>query len=172
MSPLRPFDDLPNDPAEAALELARRGLKVFPCDPITKAPLTAHGFKDASNIERIVAGRFRSHPGAAIGLPMGQTNGLIVVDIESVDGHGVDGEAEVEALDALGFRLAGRAVRVRTWSGGLHLYYRCPLSLRPSFKFMPQRNVAPGVEVRGDGSYVIAPPSRRPDGKGWRVVRD
>lgn len=161
------FSGLPNDPRAAAVELARRGFHVFPCNPANKAPLTPRGFKDASSDVREVAKMFGAASCAAmIGLPTGVLNGVIVFDIESVEGHGVDGDADVEALAAEGFHLLDSICTVRTWSGGRHVYYRCPPEGRASFKFKRR-----GIEVKGDGGYVICPPSIHYTGQFWEVIQ-
>lgn len=103
---------------------------------------------------------------AMIGLPTGLANGVIVVDIESVEGHGVDGEADVEALAVEGFHLTDSICTVRTWSGGRHIYYRCPPAGRSVVKFKRK-----GIEVRGDGNYVICPPSIFCTGQCWEVIQ-
>ena len=168
------FTDLPAEIRAAAVELARRGFAVFPCRAENspgcknvKAPLTPHGFKDASSDAQVVAEMFNAvSPKALIGLPTGQVNGVIVVDIESVEGHGIDGCADAAAYEAEGFCLTDTIVNVRTWSGGYHLYYRCPRTERKSFKFKRK-----GIEVRGDGGYVICPPSRLLTGQQWEVMQ-
>ena len=168
------FVDLPQDARSAAVELASRGFAVFPCKAESspgrkdvKAPLTRHGFKDASSDAQVVAEMFdAATPKALIGLPTGQINGVIVVDIESVEGHGVDGCADAAAYETEGFYLPDTILTVRTWSGGYHLYYRCPHIERKSFKFKRK-----GIEVRGDGAYVICPPSRLVTGQKWEVVQ-
>ncbi|WP_074117167.1 bifunctional DNA primase/polymerase [Bradyrhizobium sp. AS23.2] len=158
------FSNLPIDPRAAAVELARRGFSVFPCNPANKTPLTPNGFHDASSIPGEVAKMFSA--GVMIGLPTGVLNGVIVVDIESVEGHGVDGDADVEALAADGFHLPDSICTVRTWSGGRHVYYRCPPEGRASFKFKRR-----GIEVKGDGGYVICPPSICSTGQFWEVIQ-
>lgn len=161
------FSDLPADSQAAAVTLARRGFAVFPCRPADKTPLTAHGFKDASTDVSEVARMFSgAGPAAMIGLPTGVVNGVIVVDIESIEGHGVDGDADVKALADEGFSLTESICVVRTWSGGLHVYYRAPPGGRPSFKFKRK-----GIEVRGDGGYVICPPSVFHTGQFWEVIQ-
>lgn len=168
------FSNLPEETRAAAAELARRGFAVFPCRPENspgrkdiKAPLTPHGFKDASSDADVVAAMFNAvTPAALIGLPTGLINGVVVVDIESTEGHGVDGCADAAAYEAEGFCLTDTVVCVRTWSGGYHLYYRSPNTERKSFKFKRK-----GIEVRGDGGYVICPPSRLVTGQKWEVIQ-
>ena len=101
-----------------------------------------------------------------IGLPTGVINGVIVVDIESVEGHGVDGNADGEAFADEGFKLTESICVVRTWSGGQHIYYRAPPGGRSSFKLKRR-----GIEVRGDGGYVICPPSIFHTGQFWEVIQ-
>lgn len=162
--------DLPDDPAEASVELARRGVRVFPCNPDSnspkhKAPLTSNGLKDATNVERIVRGRLWSQPGALIGIPTGSASGFVVVDID-VPGpkHKEDGFATLDKLADAGFRLPRGALQVRTSGGGLHVYFRCPAEGvgNSAGKF-------PGIDVRGDGGYVIAAPSVNADGTCWGI---
>lgn len=161
------FSNLPLDPRAAAVRLAQRGFFVFPCNPADKTPLTLNGFKDASCKAGEVAKMFsKAGSGAMVGLPTGVLNGVIVVDVESVEGHGVDGDADVKALATDGFHLPDSICTVRTWSGGRHIYYRCPPEGRASFKFKRR-----GVEVRGDGGYVICPPSIYHTGQFWEVMQ-
>ena len=61
---------------DSAIDCANRGWPVFPCNPSTKQPLTAKGFKDASiDINRIVDWWTR-HPDAMIGVPTGAGRSL------------------------------------------------------------------------------------------------
>ena len=140
-----------------ALSLARSGRPVFPCDPETKAPLVANGFKTASTdpgqIERWFAGA------AMIGMPTGKVTNTVVIDL--------DGEAGLDAFIALerehGWAL-DYAVTVRT-PNGLHAYYKHPGSeVRCS-----AGAIAPHVDARADGGYVIAPGSVRTDGRRYEL---
>lgn len=158
------FDDLPENPCEAAVELARRGKSVFPCDPTTKRPLTDHGFHDASRDDHQVADMFRSKRCPAIGLPTGRVNGLVVVDIDVPGAHAHDGFATFDFLAEQGFTIPESPVQVRTASGGRHIYLRCS-----HIEIKSRSNIAPGIDIRGEGGYVICPPSRRPDGSRWEV---
>lgn len=139
--------------AEAALRYAHLGIPVFPCVPGGKQPLTPNGFKDATASDPTIARWWRRHPEANIGLPTGGPTGVVVVD---VDVHATgSGYAAFERARSLG--IAARwGWLVRTPSGGLHAYY-------PTNPRVEQRSwQAPRthVDFRGDGGYVIAPPSR------------
>ncbi|WP_187292816.1 bifunctional DNA primase/polymerase [Beutenbergia cavernae] len=87
-----------------------------------------------------------------VGLATGRASGFWVLDIDPAKG----GAASIKALEAEHGALAPTR-RVRTGSGGWHLYYAMPLDgsdVRNS-----QGLVAPGIDVRGTGGYVVAPPS-------------
>ena len=128
-------------PAEAALRLARDyRLPVFPCGD-DKKPLTKHGFKDATTDGGQIRRRWTRHPHALVGVPTGASTGLLVID---VDPAGIDFILEHgDLLDT------GRRHNTRR---GFHYLFRMPaaLSIRSSAgKF------AEGVDVRGDGGYII-----------------
>lgn len=90
---------------EAALRYAARGLAVFPVPPGTKkshkSETHSNGRKwgmtrDAEEIRR----DFTQWPNAGIGLPTGAVNKIIVVETDTVTGHGVDGDAALRAIEA------------------------------------------------------------------------
>lgn len=146
------FDRLDGLPLpEAARELARAGVPVFPCVPGEKTPVVRSGFRRATTDPRRVAGWWRWQPGANIGIPTGATSGLVVID---VDVHGVDGYAAYARAARAGLIPAPLAT-VTTPTGGQHAYF-------PAVPARVQRSWAvgkAGVDLRGDGGYVIAPPS-------------
>src|SRR5215208_4917851 len=121
-----PFDDLPEDPAEAALELARRGVPVFPCDAGTKKPLTGNGgfHKATTNLRQVEGWFFRqvSNRGALIGMPTGRMSGFVVLDIDAPDEHRrkQNGFASLDVLERNGFSTADCPLQVRTAGGGRH----------------------------------------------------
>lgn len=145
--------------ASAAMALAHRGLAVFPVDPLTKAPKTRHGCKDATLQDATIIELWRKWPAAGIGVATGQPSGIVAIDIDPTSG-GEDGFNEL--VSRLG--TPGRTVRVLTPRGGYHLWFRAPAARVPC----SAGTLGPGVDVRGDGGYVIAPPTTRPDGSGWR----
>jgi hypothetical protein len=124
------------------------GVPVFPCDD-QKRPLTAHGFKDATANPEEIRRIFANPKASMIGMPTGEITWLVVVDVDVKDGR-----AGMEWLNANSHRLP-QTRTIRTGSGGLHIYLRWP--------GQPIRNsagkIAPGIDIRGDGGYVIVPPS-------------
>lgn len=151
--------------AAAAARFAQAGVPVFPCVPRGKRPLVEHGFHDASTDLAQVGAWWRRWPAANIGVPTGRASGLMVVD---VDVHGpVDGRVGFERATAAGLA-GGWETLVRTPTGGMHAYF-------PAMPGTEQRSWQAGragVDFRGDGGYIIVPPSARSiDGitAGYRV---
>lgn len=142
------------DLAVAARSLAADGVPVFPCEPDGKRPLTRRGFLDASCDVAQVAAWWSRTPEANIGIPTGAPSGVVVVD---VDVHGpVDGRAAWNRASNAGL-VDGAGLMVRTPTGGAHAYF-------PATPGVEQRSwqvASAGVDFRGDGGYIIAPPSRR-----------
>jgi hypothetical protein len=133
---------------EAALAYVARGVPVFPVLPNAKSPLSAHGFKDATTDAQQVRAWWGASPLANIGMPTGTTSGIFVVDVDPRNG----GDVEWAMLVAQNGEPVTR--RVRTPSGGIHLYFRCPAA-----GIKTRAHIRPGIDVRGDGGYVVVPPS-------------
>ncbi len=140
--------------ALAARSLAAAGVPVFPCVVEGKRPLTRRGFLDASSDPEQVAAWWSRTPYANIGIPTGAVSGVVVVD---VDVHGThDGRAAFQRASDAGL-VDGAGLLVRTPTGGVHVYFPATLGSE-------QRSwqaATAGVDFRGDGGYIIAPPSRR-----------
>jgi putative DNA primase/helicase len=160
----------------AALDYARHNWPVFPCHPGTKQPLTPKGdggtggLKHATTNEATISSWWRRFPKAMIGVPTGKSIGAFVLDIDA----GVDEETgEVFSADDL---LAGLEAKVGaklpvTWAaetprGGRHLFFRLPKSATVGNR----TGIIERVDVRGDGGYVVAPPSQRADGRSYRWI--
>lgn len=132
-----------------ALELARRGWPVFPCQPGSKIPATRHGLRDASADPDQIRRWFASRPGRNLAVATGAPG----PDVLDVDVHaGGDGYPALRALIRAGLVLPGAAVLVRTPSGGMHLYFAG--SAQRSGR-LPGRH----LDFRAAGGYVLAPPS-------------
>ncbi|SIN99083.1 AAA family ATPase [Vannielia litorea] len=129
---------------ETARKLARDGFKIFPCDPATKRPLVR--WRDKATDDPVKVARWWSKwPDAMPGLPTGEANGLSVVDLDV--GKGKDGLA---AARAIGITPGDADLVVRTGGGGLHLFFEHVEGVTNSAS-------AEGLDVRGEGGYVIAP---------------
>ena len=129
-----------------ALRLSAEGIPVFPCGA-NKAPLTPHGFKNAACDEDRIRRWWAHAPNALIGTPTGRASGLWTADadIDKCTGECVGDNT----LARLG--LGKYLHRCPTPSGGSHYFFRWVPDLpRCSAKKLP------GVDVRGDGGYVIA----------------
>jgi len=115
-------------------------------NPETCECLTCHGFYAATVDPHRIHAMTHAVPGGLLAIRTGATSGLVVVDIDP--GHG--GRVQADLMPP--------TLYVVTGSSGLHLYYRHPST--PILN--SQSRVAPGIDVRGDGGYVVAPPSIHP----------
>lgn len=128
------------------------GWSVIPVGPDKRPLIRWEPYQGRRPTPEELADWRRRFPRAGIAIVTGSVSGLVVVDSD-----GPDGEAA----------LAGRELpptpTVRTGKGW-HRYFRHPGRLVPNGV-----RVLPGVDVRGDGGYVVAPPSRHPSGRryGW-----
>jgi hypothetical protein len=130
----------------AALRYAELGYPVFPCAPGTKFPLTEHGFHDATVDRQAIESWWSEHPNANIGIA---TEGLIVIDIDGEKNPWLAGDRERIA------DLAAGPIAI-TPRGGSHRVFRQPLG--KSWRCTEGR-LAPKVDTRADGGYIVAPPS-------------
>jgi hypothetical protein len=166
----------------AAQELAVAGVAVFPLKPGGKNPLIpaahppngpsdrncrgecgrlGHGLYDATTDPEVVVGWWRSWPAANIGMPTGENS----ADVLDVDDHGEAGNgfAALRKIRDAGLATGGHRL-VRTPRGGLHLYFRptgngCHVLRRHH------------LDCRGDGGYVVVPPSVV-NGSAYELLQD
>ena len=137
---------------DAALAFGRAGIPVFPCVPEGKHPLTPAGFHDASSDLEQVRAWWTRWPSANIGMPTGSASGIDVVDIDVTKADA--GFAAFEQATAAGL-VDGEFARVRTPSGGMHVYF-VAIADRPQRCWQA---ASAHIDFRGDGGYVIVPPS-------------
>jgi hypothetical protein len=137
---------------DAALAFVRAGIPILPCAKDGKRPLTGAGFLEASREVSQVRAWWARWPSANIGMPTGSVSGFEVVDID-ITGD-ASGFAAFDRATAAGL-LDGGLARVRTPSAGMHVYF-------PALAARPQRcwqAAAAHIDFRGNGGYVIVPPS-------------
>lgn len=133
----------------SALWYTERGFHVFPLTPRSKIPLKgSRGCKDATGDPEQIHRWWDAEPDANVGIATGH-----LVDVVDVDGH--EGQrsraqmwdeifAQIDA-DAIGKVLTPRP-------GGMHIYV-------PATGNGNAAGIAPSVDIRGRGGYVVAPPS-------------
>ena len=139
--------------------LAEAGYRVFPCRPFSKAPATENGFKDATTDLDQINTWFDNERGLNLAVACGpQPNGinLLAVDIDPKNG-GL--ETWKHLTDEHGVPMAPRH---ETPSGGFHLFFDVPDATARTGPAV----LGPGVDTRGDGGYVVVPPSRLRDDDG------
>jgi hypothetical protein len=136
------------DMKQEALEVALGGLRVFPVK-LDKSPLTPHGFKDATTDPDEIGQLGECFPEAIIGTPAGADAGFDVLDVD-----GEMGRESLREYEVTHGSIADTAV-VETGGGGLHYFLRHDPLMGNRTGFLP------GIDVRGDGGYVILPPSQR-----------
>lgn len=145
--------------ASAALLYAGEGWPVLPCEPRSKRPcghLVPRGVKDATIDLAVIREWWRREPFANIGLAMG--SGFMVLDLD-----GEEGMASLRQLEAERGKLP--FTRSVITGGGVHFYF----FYDPDVKVVSRR-IAPGIDVRGPGTYVIAPPSVHENGRVYTNV--
>ena len=143
----------------AALAYARRGVPVFPCEPGGKRPLTRNGFWDATTEARQIGAWWARWPAANVGVPTGGRSGLLVLDADP-RGGGFESLALLERENGP----LPETARARTGGGGVHVFFGYPAgeTVRNS-----AGTLGAGLDVRGEGGYVVVPPSRTRSAYEW-----
>ncbi|NLB94522.1 MAG: AAA family ATPase [Armatimonadetes bacterium] len=148
-----------------ALDYLSHGYSVIPCNPKTKKPFVKwKPYQTRLPTEGEVCEWWRQWPNAAIGVVTGKVSRLVVLDAD-VDKHG----ANVWLL----YQCAPTERIVKT-GGGYHLWLRYPegADFVPTLAGVMEKELGPGLDVRGDGGYVIAPPSLHPSGVLYAWVQE
>lgn len=141
--------------AQAALRYAKLGLAVVPLRPRDKKPM----FDNWTNIGTcdipLVTKWWAQNPAANVGILTGQKSHCFVLDVDPKNG----GLETFENLVSKHGRFPD------TWQditggvgGGFHLFFRYP-----NFEVKNHIGILPGIDIRGDGGQVVAPPSIHPD---------
>jgi len=168
----RPDQVGPRHLVEVALRYAAHGWPVLPlhtphggrcsctaadCGSPGKHPRTARGLHDAStDLDRIRAwwGRW---PDANLGVATGAASGLLVLDVDLPDGP-----ATLARLETEHGRVPATCEQ-RTGSGGRQLLFA-----HPGQAVGNRTRLQPGIDVRGDGGYIVVPPSIHAKGGRYR----
>lgn len=133
---------------EYALHYAQLGWSVIPVGKDKKPLLAWASYQNKrASVEQIRAW-WDQWPEANIGIVTGRVSNLVVIDIDDEEGLQLLENKQPDILDS--------TLVCGTGGGGYHLYYRHPNRRK---KIPNGVRVLPGVDVRADGGYVIAPPS-------------
>lgn len=140
----------PLTPLQGALDWASRGLHVFPDTAGKKAPPLVQDWESAATTDEAqINGWAKQFPNCNWGCAPARS-GHVVFDVDRKNGK--DGLAELERLAAeFGFEIPDTLI-VATPNGGFHLYFS---GVAPS----SAGKIAPGVDVRARGGYVLVPGS-------------
>lgn len=165
----------PNMKAEA-LWYAKHGIPVFPlhwptaegcscgknpgavlkdevCRSVGKHPRTTTGFKEATTDADQIAKWWAKWPEANVGVPTGEITNVLLVDLDPRNG----GPATSGEL-AERFGPFPKTVEIITGGGGRHLLFRYGGG-------RVRKELAKGVDLKGDGGYFVAPPSLHASGR-------
>jgi hypothetical protein len=154
----------PDDPRRAALDYLARGWSVIPLRPRDKRPAIAwQDYQQALPAADAVGIWFTRWPDANLGIVTGRVSGLVVMDVDPEHGG-------ADSLSALQRRHGALPPTMEATSGGggRHLYFA-----HPGGHVRNRVALAPGIDLRGDGGMIVAPPSVHPSGRryAWRAGR-
>lgn len=146
-----------NEIFEAAVKYAKRGWSVFPVRK-NKTPYTSKGFHDATTDLNTITKWWKKYPDANIGIATGSmSHGLTVIDIDIDESKGIHGDESFrDWCDEEGVFID--SLTAVTGRGGKHIYFTS------TFPYRNKTGCLPGVDIRGEGGYVIAPPSIHANG--------
>lgn len=160
-----------------SLLLAELGLRLFPCHSIVpvrnvcdcygkkrgcapgKHPRTRSGVKDATTNEAAIRKWWKQWPDANVAIAAG--NGLVVIDVDP-DRGGLESLAKLEAE----YGPLPKDWSVATGGGGQHIY----LTTAEDMQFKNLTDWRPGIDIRSEGGYVIAPPSNHVSGNQYTWI--
>ena len=129
------------------------------CPHPGKHPRTLHGVKDATTDRKQIKAWWEKWPKANVGIATGAPSGIFVLDVD-----GATGKASLKELEAEHGRLP-RTVTVKT-GNGRHLYFRSAGGRIGN----SAGRLGKGIDVRGDGGYVVGAGSVHYSGAIYRYV--
>jgi hypothetical protein len=140
------------------LDYAKRGWHVFPLQPQDKIPLSrSRGFKDATTNPTTLKRWFGCGYPYNIGIRTGIASGVFVFD--------PDGNLGAESHRALERQYGPLPLTLISLTGnGRHYWFRADQEIPSTGK----NKVAPNIDIKAEGGYVVAPPSIHPNGKTYR----
>mgnify|MGYP000896150318 CR=1 FL=1 len=141
----------------SALAYAEAGYKIFPVAPRGKAPLTRHGYHDATDDADQIRAWWAETPDANLGLPC-EPNRILVLDVDRGRGR-PDGRATLRAL-AGGAMPEVRTPTAVTGGGGIHYLFALP-------DWRPTGSAGESLDIKAAG-YIVVAPSEHESGRLYR----
>lgn len=159
----------------AALYYAKRGWPVLPlhyptpkrcscgkrdCSSVGKHPRSKRGSKDATTDIEQIKKWWRLYPKGNVGILMGKISSKVALDVDSGNG----GDESLKKLERKYGKLP-TTVESITGGGGRHIFFSYPkngLLIKNKAGLGEQY---PGLDIRGEGGYVVAPPSKHQSGE-------
>ena len=128
------------------------------CEDTGKHPLTPSGVKDATTDRKQIKEWWDEWPDANVGIATGKQAGIVVIDIDPRNG----GKESFERLEKE-HGILSPTIESVTGGGGWHIFFA-----HPGNSIKNRSNVEPGVDVKSDGGYIVAPPSNHVSGESYR----
>lgn len=143
---------------DAALSYESMGFSVIPIRPGQKKPIIQWAdYQNKKATPEEINEWWEKYPKANVGIVTGEISDLFVVDIDTEEGQ--------QNLMQYGFETI-HAPTVKTPRGGQHLYFRYPKESNITIG----AGVIPGTDYRGNGGFVVAPPSKNGTGNPYEWV--
>lgn len=141
-----------------ALKYLNLGLSVIPLKPCGKEPLISWAeFQKRRATEKEVREWYAKWPEANIGIVTGSLSGVIVIDLDGPEG----------ISQALKLGLSSSVVAMT--GNGRHLWYSFPKDGKLIQNSASK--IAPGIDIRGEGGFIVGPPSVHENGKRYRWLK-
>jgi hypothetical protein len=151
---------------EWALAFASQGVEVLPLKPREKIPLgrlAPNGCKSATTDEALITRWFEAEPHANLGIAMGGKLRLLAVDVDPRAG----GDASLHDLIEAHGDAWLETFTVKTGGLGNHFLFRLPEDVE-----VHRAKIAPGVDIKAAGGFLVAPPSIHPNGNRYEVEKN
>ena len=147
---------------QAALDYLDRGWSVIPIHEKAKRPAVPWKvYQKRHAKKKTVHEWFRRSPNYNVGIVTGELSGLVVVDVDPRH----DGDKSLHRLEQENGPLPVTLESI-TGGGGRHLYFA-----HPGSEVHNRVGILAGIDLRGDGGCIVAPPSIHPSGKPYRWVK-
>lgn len=147
-----------SDLGKAACDYCDMGWSVIPLSPRSKVPITGSGIGQPCDDWELACYFWMNYPECNVGIVTGQASGgLVVIDVDQNEYGGKYGAESLFDWEQANGKLP-ETVCATTGSGGAHYYFRTTSSIKCS----ANRELC--IDRKGDGGYVVAPPSINKEG--------